>query len=136
MLDGEYKEAIRQCAALMADTVTGSHDDQHHRPIGVPLIGDREDLAYLQGFRLLEALQLGMFGRRWLIRHFKRALAKQGLSDLDAELQAAQFRAYYWIKMVGLTQGDARRVSRKNRKQSVSDVYRLRNKTGQPALFL
>ena len=120
----------------MADTIIGAHDDQIDRSYGTPLIGDREDLAYSHGCRAIESLQLGKFGTRNLARQFKEALAIRGISGIDADLQIAQFRAYYWSRMIGLTYGAERQRSRRKAKHLRAVVDRLRDQTGQPALFI
>ena len=111
---GKHKAIITQCAADMADTVTGAHKRQISNLFAAPLFGDREDLAYLQGSKVIESLQLGHFGIRQLARQFERALVIRGLSGLDVNMQVAQFQVYYWTMMISLTNGaDRRRVRRK-----------------------
>ena len=119
--------AIKQLAALMADTVTGDHDSQIVNFFASPLFGDREDLAYLKGSRAIQSLRLGPFGIRKLERHFKDALSVRGFSALHIDILVARFQVYYWTTIICSTTGKHRQLARKKVKKSRSIVEKLTN---------
>ena len=121
---------IEQCAAVMADTVTGAQHSQISNFFASPLFGEREDLAYLQGSRAIKSLRLGPFGMRHLNRQFKRALANHDLSGFDIDLQVAQFLVYYWSMTICLTNGMERQLARKKERKLRSVVNQLRSQIG------
>ena len=120
----------KRLAASMADTIAGDHDSQIVMFFATPIFSDREDWAYLQGSRAIKSLRLGPFGRRQLERQFKDALSVRGLSALDADIQVAQFRVYYWSMIICLTNGTQRQLARKKVKKSRSIVDKLTNQIG------
>ena len=127
---GELHVLIKQCAALMADTVMGTHDSQVSNFFAIPLFDDREDLAYLQGSRTIKSHKLGPFAIRQLERQFKDALSTRGLSGLEVDIQVARFRVYYWTMTICLTNGSRRQLARKQVKKSRSVVDKLTGQIG------
>ena len=126
---------IEQCAAVMADTVTGAQDSQISNFFSGPLFGEREDLAYFQGCRAIKSLRLGPFGMGQLNRQSEQALANHGLSGIGIDLQVAQFQVYYWTMTICLTHGTERQLARKKATKSRSVVSRLRSQIGEHATF-
>ena len=127
------KTAIDQYADLMAKVVVDVDDDTIDQNGPSPMFSHRNDLAYLQGYRAIEYLNLKLLGTRRLIRRFKSELTDRGLSSFEVSVHVAQFWVYYWTMMVGSTAeigGMAYRFTLKRLRQSKATLDRIKQQNG------
>ena len=121
MFGGKQNTKIDEYAKLMAGIVTDSVELKDDAIAYMT----REQVAFLQGHRCIEHLNLGTFGSRRLITSFRDALIHAGLPKNEALVYMAKFWVFYWTMMVGSTDGAAKRFSLKQLRRSEAHLARI-----------